>query len=479
MKLEKILNIALFFIFTLLAFAIAQDEQKSTDDEKAPFTFISDWNRFRAADSLTYFEFMASINRSLLTYKQQDNKYVAEFIVEASISNNDSVVAIKKWRNINEADSLEAINPNQILYAMNNFILPPDEYTLELKITDLFGQDRLEIHKLPFKTGIYDGDVKISDIQLASSIEADKSGGPYTKNGFKVMPNPSSLYGIGLPILYAYTEIYNLSESSSEEGNKYTVTYQILDDNDQEVKSFPEKQRKKPGASAVEVNNLNVVTCVSGTYTLQVTVKDEETGKTASTRRKFFVYREGDYAEGGAKHQKVEMAVGVGSPGLDASRYESMTEEELDVEFEMAQYIAEREERRTWKKLELQGKRGFLKEFWAKRDETPDSPINEFKQDYLSRSQLANIAYQGTFREGWKTDRGRVLILFGKPDEIERFPMSNENKEYEIWNYYAIQGGIYFIFADKRGLSDLELVHSTARGELYDPDWQRWVLPNN
>ena len=86
--------------------------------------------------------------------------------------------------------------------------------------------------------------------------------------------------------------------------------------------------------------------------------------------------------------------------------------------------------------------------------------------------------YRGTFVDGWKTDRGRILLVYSKPDEIERFPSSSDSREYHIWHYYSLQGGIYFIFADKRNMGDLELVHSNARGELYDPDWRRWITPD-
>ena len=95
--------------------------------------------------------------------------------------------------------------------------------------------------------------------------------------------------------------------------------------------------------------------------------------------------------------------------------------------------------------------------------------------------KLVNTANQ-QFREmkqGWRTDRGRVLLLYGVPDEIERFPYSAENKPYEIWKYFSIQGGVIFVFVDKRELGRYELVHSTARGELNDPEWERWIRPTN
>jgi GWxTD domain-containing protein len=401
-------------------------------------------------------------------------------IVESNVAVGDSVLQANNWRSRDTLDSLDVQSMSMVIPMINYFMVPEGEYFLEIKVTDYFGENRAQSIKFKVITSSYAGDLAISDTQMATSIQRDNSESQFTKNGYKVMPNPSSLYGIGLPILYTYNEIYNFAEATSEEGNKYTMSYRVLDTDGNEVKTFPERVRTKPGASSVAVNNLNVVTLVSGTYTLEVSATDHETDSTAVTARKFFVYRQDDFAAGGATFQKVEgeSGVGSGSPGLDASRYDAMTEEELDLEFDQAKYIAEREEVQTWKKLNLEGKREYIKEFWASRDETPGTPANEFKEEYMGRVQLVNNLFRGAFREGWKTDRGRIMLVYGKPDEIERFPASSDAKEYHYWHYYSIQGGVMFVFVDKRNMNDLELVHSTARGELYDPDWMRWIDPN-
>ncbi|MBN1466194.1 GWxTD domain-containing protein [candidate division KSB1 bacterium] len=477
------------FIALLLAapvlFILAQEtaplDSVAQEPEQRKFSFTADWNRFQAADTLIYLEYTAAIARTVLTYQKQENgSYAAEILVESHISSNDSVLYAKNWRARDIIDSMDSESMSLVIPIINYFMVPPGDYFLELKVTDQFGDNRAQSIKFQVTTTAFAGGLSISDTQLATSIQRDDAENAFNKNGYKVMPNPSSVFGIGLPILYTYNEIYNLVDGTSEEGQKYTVSYHILDNDGNEVKKFPDRVRNKPGRSSVAVNNLNVVTLVSGTYTLQVSVTDHENNQTATTARKFFVYRQDDFAEGGAAFQKVadDRSEGSGSPGLDASRYDSMTEEELDLEFDQAKYVAEREEVRTWGRLNLDGKREYIKEFWAKRDETSGTPENEFKTDYLNRVQLVNQMFRGTFTEGWKSDRGRVMLVYGKPDEIERFPSSSDTKEYHYWHYYAIQGGVQFIFVDKRGMNDLELVHSTARGELYDTDWQRWIDPN-
>ncbi|MBN2413835.1 GWxTD domain-containing protein [candidate division KSB1 bacterium] len=455
------------------------DANQVSADTEFKFNFSVDWNRFRYNDSLTYFEFTATLYRTLLKYvPEEDGSFSAKFLVDAELIDGDSVIAKKQWLNINKVDSLEQIDNNQRLYCANSFIIGPGEYQFKITISDPNAEDREAAGIFPVTiTNFPENELLLSDLQFASSIQKDTSQSIFVKNGYRIMPNPMTLYGIGLPILYCYNEIYNLKTATTDSGAKYIVNYSILDKDGKLVKTLPVKERTKPGTSSVEVNGINVVTLISGPYFLLMEVEDKETGEKVNAQRKFFVYREGDFAEGGALYKSREEIAEEGSPGLDADRYDVMSEKEIDLEFEYATYISSSEERSTFKKLNLDGKRNFIKEFWAKRDQSAGTPANEYKQDYLGRVTLANRSYKGTFRSGWKSDRGRILLVYGKPDEIDRFPFSTENKPYEIWHYYSIQGGVVFIFVDRRDMGDMELVHSTARGELYDQDWTRWISP--
>ena len=96
------------------------------------------------------------------------------------------------------------------------------------------------------------------------------------------------------------------------------------------------------------------------------------------------------------------------------------------------------------------------------------------RSEYLQRIAAADQLFSAFKKGGWRTDRGRVFVLYGKPDEFERHP-SNAAKPYEIWHYYRIENGVQFVFVEKSGFGDYELVHSTKRGELEDPGWMRFI----
>ena len=64
-----------------------------------------------------------------------------------------------------------------------------------------------------------------------------------------------------------------------------------------------------------------------------------------------------------------------------------------------------------------------------------------------------------------------IYIKFGKPDDIERSPITMGTNPWVQWHYFELEGGVVFVFADRKGISNWRLVHSTYPGELYDPDW--------
>src|SRR6266545_2251471 len=85
-------------------------------------------------------------------------------------------------------------------------------------------------------------------------------------------------------------------------------------------------------------------------------------------------------------------------------------------------YIISDEERSAFKRLQNDEEREqFIENFWLRRDPTPDTIENEFKEEHYRRIAYANEHYASGI-PGWRTDRGRIYITFGPADEIESHP---------------------------------------------------------
>jgi GWxTD domain-containing protein len=83
-------------------------------------------------------------------------------------------------------------------------------------------------------------------------------------------------------------------------------------------------------------------------------------------------------------------------------------------------YIAEREEAKVFKKLKSDEDRAwFIERFWARRDPSPETLTNEYRQLFWQRVRDANSLFLDSHRPGWLTDRGKIYILYGPPTKIE------------------------------------------------------------
>jgi len=116
-------------------------------------------------------------------------------------------------------------------------------------------------------------------------------------------------------------------------------------------------------------------------------------------------------------------------------------------------YIITDEERAAFKQLSNDEERdNFIEAFWQRRDPTPDTEENEYKEDHYQRIAYANEHFAAGV-PGWKTDRGRIYIVFGKPDEIESHPSGGTYERpmdegggetstypFEQWRYRYIEG---------------------------------------
>ena len=163
-------------------------------------------------------------------------------------------------------------------------------------------------------------------------------------------------------------------------------------------------------------------------------------------------------------------------PGKDEKRRQEAIRKEMESAYtrwikEEVPYIITDEERSAFKKLGTDDEREqFIEQFWERRNPNPASPENVFKEEYYRRIAYANERYASGF-PGWKSDRGRIYIMYGPADETESHPSGGtyvrpmeegggETSTYpfETWRYRYIDG----IGSD----IVLEFVDTTMTGEF-------------
>jgi GWxTD domain-containing protein len=135
-------------------------------------------------------------------------------------------------------------------------------------------------------------------------------------------------------------------------------------------------------------------------------------------------------------------------------------------------YIITPEERRSFLQLQTNEEREqFIEAFWQRRNPDPDSPENTFKEEHYRRIAYANEHYASGI-PGWKTDRGKIYIMWGPPDEVDSHPTggnwdrpmdqgggSTTTYPYEDWRYRYLEGNGENV--------ELEFVDPTSTGEYH------------
>lgn len=139
-------------------------------------------------------------------------------------------------------------------------------------------------------------------------------------------------------------------------------------------------------------------------------------------------------------------------------------------------YIITKEERRAFDALTTDEEReNFIENFWRRRDPNPDTEENEYREEYYERIAYANEHYTSGI-PGWKTDRGRIYIAWGKPDSVEAHPSggsydrpsyegggSTTTYPFEIWFYRHLDNvgdGVEIEFVDPTGTGEYRIARN-------------------
>jgi GWxTD domain-containing protein len=139
-------------------------------------------------------------------------------------------------------------------------------------------------------------------------------------------------------------------------------------------------------------------------------------------------------------------------------------------------YIITGDEKKAFKTLKTDEEReAFIENFWRRRDPNPDTEENEYREEYYERIAYANEHFASGI-PGWKTDRGRTYIAFGKPDGIESHPSggsydrpsyegggSTSTYPFETWFYRHLDNvgdGIEIEFVDPTGTGEYRIARS-------------------
>ena len=122
-----------------------------------------------------------------------------------------------------------------------------------------------------------------------------------------------------------------------------------------------------------------------------------------------------------------------------------------DLAIRPMRYLLSKEDFERVDDMDYDEKEAWMDLYWQKRDPSPDTEYNELKVEYFKRIQIANKKFALRYKEGWETDRGKILLLYGEPDKIENRRYAANQKPHLVWIYNNYNLTFLFVDADRDG----------------------------
>jgi GWxTD domain-containing protein len=444
---------------------------------------------FSTPENKTYVETYVSIMGNSVAYAKKPNgKFQASVDILLTFTNNDSIQSALRY--VLNSPEIDDTTKTENFLDLQRFPLPAGFYYLSGSFTDL--------NRKPLKTlqnrrsvsvDIDKDSVSLSHIELLETYYASKSQTALTKSNYELVPYVSSFYPPNLSQLSFYGEIYNTTKAFKPE-EKFVLLYYIESVvTGSKMSGFSTFMKLKPEPVNPLLLSFNITSLPSGSYYLVFEVRNATNQLMAMRKTSFerfnpgVTYKLDDIAALDISNSFVSKVTN-GDSLVEMIRCLRPISSANEIDF------AENRIKAGDIKLMQQ----YIYNFWLSRNEP--NPEGAWLQ-YNVQVQKVERTFGTQITRGYATDRGRVYLQYGPPDQM--IPSQNEPSAYpyEVWQYYTIRGNTNaptysdqnmgqqtnkkFVFADfDLATNNYQLIHSDARGETRDDNWKlRLVKRNN
>jgi GWxTD domain-containing protein len=355
---------------------------------------------------------------------------------------------------------------------VQRFSLKNGKYELQVLLRDInvLSVDTIK-QEFPFEIYYSGNNVEFSDIELVEKYKKidpadDSPKNLYAKAGYHIYPFVSNYYPKEFNTIALYAEIYNTNLKFGKD-NKYVTIVQITDEG-RNVIGNHRKTTVQTGKSVnVVLTKFDIEKLYSGTYLIDIEIRNSDNEFIANNSIRFYRNKMLPMDN----YSKADSVL-----GMDVLFTQLITNRDTLIDhIKSMRPTSDMLERSIIDKQiqsattdELQQ---FMYNFWVKRDE-------EFPQlawdRYYDQVLIVNADFSTHVKKGYETDRGRVYLQYGKPNNHVKVTSEPNAYPYEIWHYYHI-GNLNnkrFVFYNRDlSTNDYELLHSDMTGEKYNRQW--------
>lgn len=422
--------------------------------------------------------YISVIGNSIKFVKNANGKYQGAVDISIAFHQNGEIKNAQKY-SLSSPETADTSKGFPNFIDQQRYTLANGVYEMELSIADKNKpNEKPFVSTVPVAIEFPTAVMGISSIQLLESYAKAASPSVITKSGYDLMPYVANYFPENISKIKFYTEMYQAKKLLGD-GEKLIVSYYI--------ESYEKLARlsdyagfNKQVANDVNIllSELSIESLPSGNYNLVVEVRDKE-NKIQAQQKAFFqrtnklaAFNFEDIKTISVNSTFVSFYKNADSLGyyIRCLRPISSTSE---VQFSENQIKA--------KELELMQQ--YFYNFWKSR--YPLNPEIAWL-DYYMEVQKVNKEYGTYGLKGFDTDRGRVYLQYGPPDQKTVYDNEPSAFPYEIWEYYTLndrsqmlvnpgnkQSSKIFVFYDPDLVTNrFTLIHSEARGEILNTRWR-------
>lgn len=452
----------IYILLCILIFSSVSERLISEDK----FYFDADFSVFKGPSAKSIVEVYFSFTQKSLVFIKSGNDFVGvantQIIIKDVTNSNEVFNEIFGLQSVvKDTASSKLLNR---LIGQQNLTIPSGSYEISFIGFDQNKPERKDTIKLELNLAKFDETKSsLSMLQLSSMIDkSNDKASIFYKNGLEITPNPNLLFGNNIKKVYYYLEVYYPAVDFKTDNCSFIVSI-----NDLSGKRIAEKKKNINMKNDIyaETGLFPIDSIPSGSYILKAELSDNSTGNKVIREKKFYIYnsllKKEDYSFADDKDYL-------------QSEFILLKENDVEDEFNKIIYIRSNADIKEWDNLKtLEDKRKFLFKFWKRKDTNLLTPRIESRDDYFKRIKEANKLFKQNFTDGWKSDRGRIYVIYGQPTDVEKHFMEADTKNYEIWTYDYVEGGTICVFGEvtTSGEGTYNLIHSTMRNEFKDPNW--------
>lgn len=434
---------------------------------QAKLSAVFSQSKFYRGNGKYHIENYMLIDGSSLQQIINSNKnFQGKILIECTVKSGDSIFFYDKYNLLSPEAS--TIKDAASFVEQINFDLPKGNYSFLIVLKDANSNEQPLTIDQPFSLEYPVTQYQVSNIELAQQYANDNGQGKFSKNGITVMPYPDDYLPQNIDTLKFYAEIFNSIPNDSQ----LLVKYYLMSKGKYEVMDNLIGYKKITGKELnVIAASLPLTNIYSGNYVLVVELRSRSNELLSASN--FYLMR-------GKKNLSAEQSLpedfnDVELKGSWISYIDNLDSLKMYIQCtvpisgRLENIIADNQVTAA-DKVSMQK---YILYFWKKRNPAnPEAAWLEYKE----KVDVVNVAYKVWNNPGYATDRGRVYLQYGPPNKMVRRGLDEPlSYPYEIWHYYQLadQGNKKFVFYTTEAASnDLRLLHSDARGEVNEPQWE-------